>query len=80
MIKTIKMPKLSANMDIGVIVSWNKQPGETVEKGDVLFEVETDKVVSEVESLENGTLKRILFEEGASIKVDETVAEIETEE
>lgn len=80
MIKTIKMPRLSANMEEGVIVSFNKQPGEKVEKGDVLFEVETDKVVSEVESLENGTLKKIHFKEGDSIKVDETVAEIEIEE
>lgn len=80
MIKNIKMPKLSANMKNGVIVSWNKQPGDTVEKGDILFEVETDKVVSEVESLEKGTLNKIHFEEGDSIKVDETVAEIEVEE
>lgn len=80
MIKNIKMPKLSANMTKGVIVSWNKQAGERVEKGDVLFEVETDKVVSEVESIDKGKLKKILFEEGDSIKVDETVAEIEIEE
>lgn len=78
MIKTVKMPKLSAGMENGVLVSWNKHPGETVKKGDVLFEVETDKVVSEVESLETGTLKKLLFEEGDSVRVDEAVAEIET--
>lgn len=80
MIKSIKMPKLSANMEAGVLVSWNKQQGEAVQKGDVLFEVETDKVVSEVESLENGTLKKVFFEEGDSVKVDELVAEIELAE
>lgn len=80
MIKKIKMPKLSANMENGVIVSWNKEPGERVEKGDILFEVETDKVVSEVESLDKGKLKKIHFVEGDRIKVDETVAEIEIEE
>jgi len=78
--KTIKMPKLSGNMENGVLVSWNKQPGDTVKKGDVLFEVETDKVVSEVESLDDGTLKKVLFEEGDSVKVDETVAEIDVAE
>lgn len=78
--KTIKMPKLSSNMEKGVLVSWNKQPGETVKKGDVLFEVETDKVVSEVESIEDGTLKKILFEEGDCVDVDETVAEIDEAE
>lgn len=80
MIKTVKMPKLSTNMEKGMLVSWNKQPGETVQKGDVLFEVETEKVVSEVESLENGKLKKILFDEGDSVNIDEIVAEIETEE
>ncbi len=80
MIKTVKMPKLSANMENGVLVSWNKQPGDTVKKGDVLFEVETDKVVSEVESLEDGKLNKVLFEEGDSVKVDETIAEIQTVE
>lgn len=80
MIKTIKMPKLSANMKNGVLVSWNKHPGEPVKKGDILFEVETDKVVSEVESLEDGTLNKILFEEGDKVKVDEAIAEIETAE
>lgn len=80
MIKTIKFPKLSANMESGVIVSWNKQPGDFVKKGDVLFEVETDKVVSEVESLEDGRLSKIIFGEGDQAKVDEAVAEIETAE
>lgn len=80
MIKTIKMPKLSANMESGVIVAWNKQPGELIEIGDVLFEVETDKVVSEVESLEKGKLNKIHFDEGDSIRVDEAVAEIEIQE
>ncbi|HAQ40409.1 MAG TPA: hypothetical protein DCM73_05970 [Clostridiales bacterium] len=80
MIKTVKMPKLSANMENGILVSWNKQPGDAVKKGDVLFEVETDKVVSEVESLEDGKLNKILFEEGDSVKVDETIAEIQTAE
>lgn len=80
MIKTIKMPKLSANMETGIIVSWNKQPGEIVSKGDVLFEVETDKVVSEVESLDNGILKKTFFQEGDSVNVDEIVAELESAE
>ena len=72
--KNIKMPKLSANMEKGVLAAWSKQPGEAVKKGDVLFEVETDKVVSEVESTEDGVLERILFEDGDEVKVDETVA------
>ncbi|NLJ58365.1 MAG: biotin attachment protein [Tissierellia bacterium] len=75
--KTITMPKLSANMETGVLVSINKQVGDSVKKGDVLFEVETEKVVSEVESDEEGILVKFFFKEGDSVKVDEVIAEIE---
>lgn len=75
--KIIKMPKLSANMESGVLVSINKEPGETIRKGDVLFEVETDKVVSEIESVEDGTLVKVYFQEGDNVKVDENIAEIQ---
>lgn len=78
--KTIKMPKLSDKMESGVLTSWNKQPGEAVKKGDSLFEVETDKVVSEIECIEDGILQEIRFEEGDDVKVDEVVAVIECEE
>lgn len=78
--KTIKMPKLSADMENGVLVAWCKQPGETVKKGEVLFEVETDKVVSEIESTGNGILEKVLVEEGDEVKVDEIVAVLESEE
>ncbi len=78
--KIIAMPKLSANMENGVLVSINKNPGDTVKKGDVLFEVETEKVVSEVESDEEGTLVNLYFKEGDNVKADEIIAEIETTE
>jgi len=78
--KFVKMPKLSANMETGVVVAWNKKPGDSVKKGDVIFEVETDKVVSEVESVEDGVLAEVLCEEGDEVKVDATVAVLECEE
>ena len=77
--KLIKMPKLSANMETGVLGAWSKQPGETVQKGEVLFEVETDKVVSEIECIEDGILEKVFFEDGDEVKVDETVAVLECE-
>ncbi|MGD9567172.1 MAG: biotin/lipoyl-containing protein [Sedimentibacter sp.] len=79
MIKLIKMPKLSANMESGLLVTLCKQPGDDVKKGDVLFEVETEKVVSEVESDEDGKLVKLYYKDGDNIKVDEIIAEIETE-
>lgn len=78
--KMIRMPKLSDKMEKGVLVAWTKKPGQTVQKGDVIFELETDKVVSEIESMENGTLEQVLFHEGDEVKVDEIVAVIECSE
>lgn len=77
--KIIKMPKLSANMETGVLAAWSKQPGDTVKKGEVLFEVETEKVVSEIECIEDGILEEAFFEEGDEVKVDEIVAVLECE-
>lgn len=77
MIKKIEMPKLNGSMEKAVIVSWNKEVGDIVNKGDVLYEVETDKVVIEVESTEEGTLKEVCFEEGDNVAVGEIVAKIE---
>ncbi|MGB4440393.1 MAG: biotin/lipoyl-containing protein [Sedimentibacter sp.] len=78
MLKLIKMPKLSANMESGLLVTLCKQVGDDVKKGDVLFEVETEKVVSEVESEEDGKLVKLYYKEGDNVQVDEIIAEIET--
>ncbi len=75
--KSIKMPKLNNDMQKGILANWNKEPGDPVKKGEVLFEIETDKVVSEVESLEDGVLKEIRFDEGDEVPVDSTVALLE---
>ena len=78
--KIITMPRLSANMESGLLVNLCKKPGDDIKKGDVLFEVETEKVVSEIESEDEGTLVKLYFKEGDNIKVDEIIAEIETAE
>lgn len=78
--KMIKMPKLSANMEKGVLTALNKQPGETIKKGEVIFEVEADKVVSEIESMENGILEEVFFEEGDEVGINEVVAVLECAE
>jgi pyruvate/2-oxoglutarate dehydrogenase complex dihydrolipoamide acyltransferase (E2) component len=75
----IRMPKLSGNMTSGVLTAWNKGTGDRISKGDVLFEVETDKVISEVESVEEGVLGAVYFQEGDVVNVDELVAVIEGE-
>jgi len=62
MIKEIIMPKLGETMEEGYIVSWKKNEGEKVEKGDVLFEVMSDKTNFEVEALHEGYLIKKLYE------------------
>jgi pyruvate dehydrogenase E2 component (dihydrolipoamide acetyltransferase) len=70
------MPKLGLTMETGRIEKWHKKEGDRVEKGEVLFEVMTDKVTIEVESYDSGTLLKILRAEGDDVPVTEVVAYI----
>ncbi len=74
--ETIIMPRLGFTMVAGVIEKWHKKVGDKVEKGDFLFEVVTDKVTVEVESLFSGYLKKITGEEGSEIPVNEVIGYI----
>ena len=69
MAEVVIMPKLGFNMDEGQLVKWHKQVGETVKKGEVLFEINTDKTTMPVEATEDGTLLKIILEEGAFAEV-----------
>ncbi|MGI9416814.1 MAG: pyruvate dehydrogenase complex E1 component subunit beta [Geminicoccaceae bacterium] len=60
----ILMPALSPTMTEGNLAKWLKQVGDTVEPGDVIAEIETDKATMEVEAVDEGKLGRILVEEG----------------
>ena len=77
--KEIKMPKLRPEMKEGVLCAWLKEEGERVSVGEPVFEIETDKVVNQVESTENGVIKKLLFEDGDTVAVDTAVAIIEVE-
>lgn len=74
MVKAVVMPKLGQSEETVTIVRWLKQLGETVAKGDILFEIETDKALLEVESFYEGTLLRIVAGEGVTVPVQSTVA------
>ncbi len=76
MAKKVIMPKLGLTMEEGVINRWLVKEGERVEKGDVLFEVATDKVNMEVESPASGVVLKILYPAGATVPITETVAYI----
>ncbi|WP_462251508.1 pyruvate dehydrogenase complex dihydrolipoamide acetyltransferase [Ekhidna sp.] len=70
----IRMPKMSDTMEEGVIASWLKKKGDTVESGDILAEVETDKATMELEAYEDGTLLYTAVSEGNGVPVDGIIA------
>jgi pyruvate dehydrogenase E2 component (dihydrolipoamide acetyltransferase) len=74
--RAIIMPKLSPTMEAGTIVRWLKREGDVVEAGEILFEVETDKAVNEVETSDSGTLGKILVDEGEATDVLQVIAYI----
>jgi 2-oxoglutarate dehydrogenase E2 component (dihydrolipoamide succinyltransferase) len=69
----IKVPVFPESVADGTLLSWHKAVGEQVKSGDVLVEIETDKVVFEVPSLEDGVLEQQLLAEGAVVKSGELV-------
>jgi pyruvate dehydrogenase E2 component (dihydrolipoamide acetyltransferase) len=70
----IVMPQLGLTMEEGTVTSWLKKPGEWVEKGDILFTVETDKVEMEVESMGSGYLGEIQIPLGQTVPVGTLLA------
>lgn len=78
--KQLVMPKLQPEMKNGILCAWLKKEGEEIHKGEALYEIETDKVVSQIEATEDGVLRRQLCEEGDSIDVLTPVAIVETRE
>lgn len=72
--KAVTMPKLDQDMENGTISAWHKRDGDNVQKGDVLFEIETDKAAIEVEAQADGKLHHILAREGDRVPVDQAVA------
>src|SRR5690349_7690742 len=74
----VKLPRLGQGMESGTIVRWLKSEGEAVEKGEPLFELDTDKVTQEVEAEAAGVLLKIAVAEG-EVPVGQTVAFIGSE-
>src|SRR5678815_5733831 len=69
--EVVLMPRLSDTMTEGVIASWHKKVGDTVKKGEVLADIETDKATMELESYKNGKLLYIGAKKGEKIAVND---------
>lgn len=70
----IEMPKLSDTMTEGTLIKWHKQVGDTVEIGDILAEVETDKATMEMEAFDDGVITEILIKEGEKAPIGSVLA------
>ncbi len=74
MAETINMPKLGFDMAEGTLIRWVKQVGETINKGDVLAEIETDKATVEVESPASGVVLQLIVSQGDVVPVNAPIA------
>jgi len=71
----IQMPALSPTMEEGTLAKWLVKEGDTVESGDVMAEIETDKATMEFEAVDEGVIGKIIVPEGSTgIKVNEIIA------
>ncbi len=70
----IEMPKLADTMTEGTLVKWRKKIGDKVESGDVVAEVETDKATMEMNAFDDGTLHRLLVQEGEKVPIGARLA------
>jgi pyruvate/2-oxoglutarate dehydrogenase complex dihydrolipoamide acyltransferase (E2) component len=75
---SLKLPLFGMNMEEATIVRWHKRAGEAFKQGEPLYEVETEKVTSEVEAPCDGTFLEAIAAEGATVGVGEIVCRIET--
>jgi 2-oxoglutarate dehydrogenase E2 component (dihydrolipoamide succinyltransferase) len=76
----LKMPRLGESINEATILAWFKNEGDAIEEDEMLLEVATDKVDSEVPSIVSGTIKSLLFDVNDIIKIGATIAIIELDE
>ena len=75
----LKLARVGMNMAEATIAKWHKQPGESFKSGDVLYEIETDKVTQEVTAPADGKLLEILVPAGEIAEVGAAVCSVETQ-
>lgn len=72
----IKVPVFPESVTDGTLTTWHKKPGDSVMHGEIIVDIETDKVVFEVPSIEDGVIEEILVEEGETVLSDQVIARI----
>ena len=72
----IVMPKMGESVNEGTIIKWHKKIGDLVKRDEIIFEISTDKVDTEIPSPGEGVLSEILIQEGETVEVGTVVAKI----
>ncbi len=75
--REVRVPKWGLTIEQVKIVSWLKKPGDQVEEGDALCEVETEKSSADIEAPEAGTVVRLVVDEGGEAAVGDVVCTLE---
>lgn len=70
---TVEMPKLSDTMEEGTLIKWAIKVGDTVSAGDHLADVETDKATMELQAFDDGTVAKLILDEGATVPVGQVI-------
>jgi pyruvate dehydrogenase E2 component (dihydrolipoamide acetyltransferase) len=65
----MKLPQLGMNMEEGIIREWHKQPGDAVARGEVLYSVEIEKAIAEIDAPFSGTLIEVLAPVGTTVAI-----------
>jgi pyruvate dehydrogenase E2 component (dihydrolipoyllysine-residue acetyltransferase) len=73
----IEMPKLGYDMETGTVSGWLKRVGDTIARGDVIAEIETDKATVEMEATASGTLTEIVHDSGDDVPIGQPIAWLE---
>ncbi len=79
MIVEVKVPVFAESIQEGTVLAWQRQPGDTVRKGDHLVDIETDKVVLEIVAPADGVLRQVLKPRGEVVASEELIATVDTE-
>lgn len=70
---TVEMPKLSDTMEEGTLIKWAVKVGDAVSAGDHLADVETDKATMELQAFDDGTVAKLVLDEGATVPVGQVI-------
>ena len=75
----LKLARVGMNMQEATIAKWHKQPGDTFRTGEVIYDIETEKVTQEIEATGDGELLEILVPEGEEAQVGQAVCAVDME-